>query len=57
MSLENLISLSEVRELSEESLALLGAAREKHKLLDERLEKQVENKTPSEELLDKRCGK
>lgn len=57
MSLENLISLSEVRELSEESLTLLEIARSKHKLMDECLEKQVDNKNPSEELLNKRIGK
>lgn len=56
MSLEYLISLSKVRQLSEESLLLLEIARAKHKLLDECLEKQVENKTPSEEILNKRVG-
>jgi len=56
MSLQALIELSKITTLSEESIALLQAARKRHAEYDEKIEKQVRNKHVGHELLMKTCS-
>ncbi|WP_338924400.1 hypothetical protein V0M98_32830 (plasmid) [Pseudomonas silesiensis] len=56
MTLQQLIDLSQIRELDSAGYARLAQARQRQREYDREIEKQVANKAVSHELLAKTCN-
>jgi hypothetical protein len=56
MSLQALIDLANIRELTPEGMARLELARQRHREYDKKIEDQVAKKAVTNDLLNRTCG-